>query len=334
MVDDAIRDLRELWKENLDAVPSHLRTATADITTHWQLTDLIKNTIDELEKVIQLDGGKLRVHMSNTPGEEVVVTTRNTLSHRMRIRMKRAIPAQVPEERKRTRTLSLLKQTFSLPRGTKALEPRSAPTTPVPVSPPAAPVGCSDAPIAVANVATTSDENFAAMALFPVNMADTLRDIVPELRKEWIAKPVTDNPFTDPQVEDQGPLKLNQEELRQSVLATSLHPLISRMQANAKASMTESLNGMWALAQQTVENALNEYGQEIKRKLKAQGSDDYEQDQAMTLKRLNCWGNLVAASSVVREMREMLNEPVVQVTPSGPRTFSQASPGMSRGFTV
>ena len=145
MVDVAIWELGELWKENRDEVLSLLRNATADITTHQQLAGLIKSTIDELEKVQQMNPMKLGVGVSGTPGEEVVVATRKDLWYRMGIRMKRPILAQAPEENKRTKPFSRLKQTFNLLRGNKAVESPA----PAPVSPPATPVGRSSASITV-----------------------------------------------------------------------------------------------------------------------------------------------------------------------------------------
>src|SRR5258706_1033327 len=333
VVDDSIRDLCELWEENRDAVLPRLRNATADITTHQQLADLIKSTIDELEKVTQLNLKRLGAAVTCTPVEEVVVATRKHLWDRMGIRMKRPILIQAPEENKRTNPFTLLKQTFRLLRGTKATES----LTPAPVSPPATPAGCSGASIALANTATTSATIRAgiSMALLPTSMAKELRSIISELCEptppvQGIAEPVRDTPSDNEQVEDQGPLKPDQEELRRRILSKSLDPLISRMQTAAKSSMIEGLNVMWDLAQGAVKGALVEYDEAIERQLKALGSDDYAQLDAMTLERLNCWGNLVAALSAIREMKEMWNEPVVQVARSRPSsTFLVASPGMS-----
>ena len=47
MMDDVIRDLGEIWKENQDAVLSLLRNATVNIETHPQLAGIIQNTIDQ-----------------------------------------------------------------------------------------------------------------------------------------------------------------------------------------------------------------------------------------------------------------------------------------------
>ncbi len=340
VVDDAIRDLNALWKENQDAVLSLLRKATVDIAPYPQLTELIKNTIDELEKVSRLDPEKLRIAMSGTPGEVVVDATSKKLWHRIRTRMKRAILAQAPQEDKRTGSFSLLRQKFSLSGGTKAVESQNAPATPAPVRPSSSPVTCPDASAAVASEATASappDTNFAgpAVAMLMVNMAENLRAVVSELqgsvpRVQEIVRIAGGNHSEDEGVEDQQPLKPSPEMLRKCILATSLDPLISRVKAGAHSSMMESLKEMEKLAQRAVLGALEEHDKVIERQLKAQGSEGYKQLRAETLERLTCWGNLVAALGAIQEMREMWNEPVFRVAPSRPSsTLLVGSPRLS-----
>ena len=334
MVDDTIWELCDLLKENRDEVLSLLRNATVDITTHQQLAGLIKGTIDELEKVKLLNPVKVGVVVSNTPGEEVVVATRKDLLYRLGIRSKSPILAQAPEGNKRTRPFSRLKQMFNLLRGAKSIESPA----PGPVSPPSTHASRSSASIAVGDAGTTSATTSPAgisLAMLPASMAGKLQFIFSNLWERTpavvgIVEPVKDTPSDNERAEDLGPLKLNQEELRQRVLPTSLDTLISCMLDAARISMTDGLNEIWGIAQRAVKGALEEYDKVIERQLKAQGSDDYEQLEAMTLERLNCWGNLVAALSAIRGMKEMWKEPVVQVAPSRPSsTFLVASPGMS-----
>lgn len=340
VVDDAIRDLNALWKENQDIVLSLLRKATVDIAPYPQLVELIKNTIDELEKVSRLDPEKLRIAMSGTPGEVVVDAISTKLWRRIRIQMKRAILAPAPQESKRTGTLSLLMQKFSLLGGTKAVESQSAQTTPATVRPSSPPVTCPDASVAAASEATASappDTNFAGptVAMFMVNMAENLRAVVSELqgsvpRVQEIVRIAGGSQSDDEGVEDQRPLKLSQEMLRKCILATSLDPLLSRVKAGAHSSMTESLSELGKLAHRAVLGALEEHNKVIERQLKARGSEGYKQLRAETLERLTCWGNLVAALGAIQEMREMWNEPVVRVAPSRPSsTLLVGSPRLS-----
>ena len=339
VVDDAIQDLKALWKENQDDVFSLLREATVDIATYPQLADLIKNTINELANVSRQDQEKLRNAMFGTPGEVVVDATRNKLWHRIRIRMKRTILAQAPQENKRTGPFSLLMQKFSRSGGTKATESQSATNTPSP-PPSSPPVTCPDTPVAVASEATTSaspDANFAglAVATLMVNMAENLRTIASELRSsvptvQEIVRIAGGDHSKNEGVEDQGPLKLSQDVLRNCILDTSLNSLVSRVQEEARISMTESLKEMGRLARQAVLSALEEHGKVIEKQLEAQGSEGYKHLRTETLERLTCWGNLVAALGAIQGMKEMLNEPVVQVAPSRPSsTLLVGSPRFS-----
>jgi len=327
VVDDTIQDLSGIWKENQNIVLSRLRNATVKIKTHPQLARLVENTIDELEKVKQLDPEKLRITVSGTPGEVVVGATRKRLWHQ--IRMRAAALVQTTEEDKPTGLLSrLMKQTFGRFGGPKAIEPQSTPPTSAPVLFSSTDVARPEA--SVANGGTTSAPpatNFACLevAMFPVNMVDALRDSVSELHGsgltlQEIAEAVKGGPSDNEPVEDLGPLKLSQEVLRKCVLATTLEPLVSRVKARAQLSMTESLNQMGVLARQAVLGALKEYYDNIERQLRAQGSEDYQQFRAETLERLTCWGNLVAALGAIKEMKKMLKEPEDQVT--SPRSSS------------
>ena len=340
VVDDAIRDLGEIWKENQDAVLSLLRNATVNIKTHPQLAEIIKNAIDQLEKAKQLDPEKLGIVMSGTRGEAVVDATSKKLRHRILIRMKRAINLpQAPQENKRTGPISLLKQKFSLSGGTKAIKSQSAPTTPAPVPSSSSPVACPDAPVSIANEATASaspDSNFAgpAVAMLMDNMAENLRAVVSGLQGsvptvQEIMK-ISGGNHSDEGVEDQRPYKLSQDMLRKCILATCLDHLIPRVKAGAHSSMSECLNEMGKQAQRAVLGALGEHDKVIERQLKAQGSEGYKQLRVDTLERLTCWGNLVAALGAIQEMKEMWNEPVVRVTPSRPSsTLLVGSPLLS-----
>ena len=340
VVDDAIRDLGEIWKKNQDTVLSLLRNATVNIKTHPQLAEIIKNAIDQLEKVKQLDPEKLGMLLSGTPGEVVVDASSKKLRHRILIRMKRAILAQAPQEKKRTGPISLLKQTFSLSGGTKAFRSESAPATPALVQPSSSPVACPDAPVAVANEAAASaspDSNFAgpAVAMLMVNMAENLRAVVSELQGsvptvQEIVKIAGGHHPDDEGDEDQQPLNLSQDVLRKCILATSLDHLIPRVKAGAHSSMSECLNEMGKQAQRAVLGALGEHDKVIERQLEARGSEGYKQLRAETLERLTCWGNLVAALGAIQEMKEMWNEPVVRVPPSRPSsTLLVGSPRLS-----
>lgn len=327
VVDDTIRELGGLLKENQATVLLRLRIATANIKTHPELAKLIENTIGELEKVKQLDAEKVRMTVSGTPGEVVVAATRKKLWHR--IRMKQATPVQAPGESKFNGPLSLLKQAFSLWGRPKVIESQSTPTTPSPESPSSPPVACPEA--SVANGGTTSaspDTKFACLevAVLPANMADALRACVSELQGsgptlQEIVKAVGGNPSDNERVEDQVPLTLSQEVLRKYVLATSLDPLISNVKASAQSSMTESLKQMGKLAPRAVLDALEEYCGDIERQMKVRESEDYTQFRKETLERLTCWANLVAALGAIKEMKRLMNELVVQVAPSRPSTL-------------
>ena len=319
MVDDTIRDLGDLCKENQDTVLSHLRSATVNIKTDSQLAQLIENTIGELEKVKQVDPEKLRIAVSGTPGEVVVGATRKRLWHR--IRMKSAPPVQVSEEKQNTGLFSLIKQTISRFGGHKAIESQSTPATSAPAPPPSTPVAYPET-----NEGTTSappDTNFAwlEVAMLLPNMVDALRVNVTALQSsgptsQGIAGSSRGTPSDNEQAEDQGPLVLNQEVLRNRVLSTTLEPLVSRVRASAQSTITESLNLMGGLAPRAVLDALEEYCDNIERQLGAQGSEDYKKFREETVERLTCWGNLVAALGAIKEMKRMWKEPVVQVTSS------------------
>lgn len=315
MVDDVIRNLCELWKQIQDTVLSRLRIATVKVKTNSQLAKLIKNTIDELEKVKQLDPEKLRIAVSGTPGEVVVNATRKKLWHRLSMR-----------------TASLLKEKF---RRLGTVEVQRTPATPPPVSHPPPPVACPEP--SVANGITTPaspDTNFPGLevAMLPTSMAKTLRASVSELQgSDPTSQQIADaarGDSSDEGVEDRGSVKLTQEVLRKCVLATSLEPLMTRVKAGAQSSMEASLNEMGALAQQAVLGALEEHRKDIERQLRVQGSEDYQQSRAETLDRLTCWGNLVAAQGAIKKMKEMWKEPVVQVT-SPSSTLLVALPGSS-----
>ena len=321
MVDDAVRELGELWKENQDAILSLLRNATENIATHPQLAELLKNTVDELEKVKRLDPEKLRIAMTGTPGEVVVDATSKKIWRNFR--MKTAAQAQAPEENKRTGPLSLFMQFvgFGSP---KATESQSAPTTSAPVLPSSTPNACTEAST---NEATPSspEANFAglAVAMLSADMAEKLRATVSALQGsvptvQEIAEIARGNPSDDERVEDQGPLKLTQELLRKCVLTTSLDPLVSRVKAGALSSMTESVNEMGALVQRAALCTLEECYKVIESQLKAQESEDTRLFRAETLERLACWGNFVAALGAIQEMKRMMNEPVARVAPSRP----------------
>ena len=331
VVDDTIRELGGLWKENQATVLSRLRIATANIKTHSELAKLIENTIGELEKVKRLDAEKLIMTVSGTPGELVVAASRKKLWHRTRT--KPATPAQAPAENKPNGLLSLLlKQALGRWGRPKAIESQSTPTTPSPESPSSLPVACTEA--SVANGGTTSaspNTKFACLevAVLPANMADALRACVSELQGsgptlQEIVKAVGGNPSDNERVEDQ---VLSQEVLRKYVLATSLDPLISNVKTSAQSSMTESLKQMEKLAPRAVLDALEEYYGDIERQLKVQESEDYTQFRKETLQRLTCWVNLVAALGAIKEMKRLLNEPVVQVASSRPSTLLVESPG-------
>ena len=333
MVDDTIRELGGLWKENQATVLLRLRTATANIKTHSELSRLIENTISELEKVKQLDAEKLIMTVSGTPGEVVVATTRKKLH---RAQMKSATPVQAPAENKLNGPFSLaqtaerlLKQMFS------GLGRQSTPTTPSPGSPSSPPVACSEAPVATGGTTSASpDTKFACleMAVLPASMADALRACVSGLQGsrptlQGIVKAIGGNPSDNERVEDQVPLTLSQDILRKFVLATSLDPLISNVKTSAQSSMTESLEQMGKLALRAVLHALEEYCGDIEGQLKVQESEDYTQFRTETLQRLTCWVNLVAALSAIKEMKRFLHEPVVQVASCRPSTLLVESPG-------
>ena len=335
MVDDTIRDLDELWKENQDAVLSLLRDATVDIETHPQLAELIKNTINELEKVKRLDPEKLRIAMSGTPGEVVVDATSKKLWRL--IRMRPAIQTQAPEENKRTGPFFML-QKFIRSGGPKTIGSQSAPTTPAPVSPFSTPVACPDVSVASEDTSSESPEtDFAglAVAMLSANMAEKLRATVSALQGsiptlQEIAMAAGGNLSDNEGVKNTGPLKLTHEVLHKCVLATSLEPLISRVKAGAQSSMTESLNEMGALVQRAALGALEECYKVAERRLKALESEDTKQFRAETLERLACWGNLVAAQGAIQEMKRIRNEPVARVAPSRPSSsLLVTSPGSS-----
>ncbi len=336
MVDDAVQDLGELWKENQDAVLSLLRSATENIATHPQLAQLIKNTIDELEKVKRLDPEKLRIAMTGTPGEVVIDAT--SKKGWRRTRMKTASLTQAPEENKRTGLLPMLKQKFGFFGGPKAIEFQSAPTTSAPVSPSSTLVACTD--VSTTNEATPSafpETDFAglAVAMVSANMAEKLHATVSAVQGsvptvQEIAEIARGKPSDNERVEDQGPLKLTPELLRKCVLATSLDPLISRVKAGAQSSMSESVNEMGALVQRAALCTLEECYKVIESQLKAQESEDTRLFRAETLERLACWGNLVAALGAIQEMKRVMNEPVARVPPARASCILlMASPGSS-----
>ena len=298
-MDDVIRDLGEIWKENQDAVLSLLRNATVNIETHPQLAGIIQNTIDQLEKVKQRGPEKLRIAMVCTPGEFVVDAAR-----------------------KKVWGLSVLKQVFDRSGGPKAIEYQNAPPTSPLVLPSSTPVACQE--VSVVNDAITSESphtNFAALvaAMIPANMEEQLREIMSEIQgsiptEQEIAEASGIKPSDNARVKGQGPVKLARDTLRESIFSVSLVPLIARVKAGAESSMTESLDEMAALAQKAVLGALEECNQIIDRQLQAMESDDTKQLQAETLERLVCWGNLVAAQSVIKEMKRKRDEPVVRVS--------------------
>lgn len=340
VVDDAIRDLDKLWKENQDAVLLLLRKATVNIETQPQLAKLLQNSIDELEKVKRLDPEQLRIAVSGTPGE-VVVGRATSKNFWHRIRMKPNTHTQGPAENKRAGRFSLLKQKFGRLGGPKVIESQSVPTT-------SAPVASSETPIASpgvsnSNGSTTSaspDMNFAGLevVMSVANMTDGLRATVSELQStvsvaQEVAEVARDDPSGNERVEDQGPSRLTPEVLRKYILATSLDPLVSRVKAEAQVFMTESLSEMAALAQRAPLGALEECHQVIERQLKAQEAEDTKQVRAETLERLACWGNLVAAQGAIQEMKRMRNEPVVRV-PSRPSSSVLATSSGSSSLSI
>lgn len=337
VVDDAIRDLDELWKENQDAVLLLLRQATINIETQPQLAKLLQNSIDELEKVKRLDPEQLRVAVSGTPGE-VVVGRATSKSFWHRIRMKPATHTQGPVENKRAGRFSLLKQKLGRLGGPKVIESQTVPTTTAPVASSETSLASPD--VSNSNGSTTlasPDTNFAGLAVVMsvADMTEGLRATVSELQStvsvaQEVAEVTRDGPSGNERGENQGPSKLTPEVLRKSVLATSLDPLVSRVKAEAQVFMTESLSEMAALAQRAPLGALEECHQVIERQLKAQEAEDTKQVRAETLERLACWGNLVAAQGAIQEMKRMRDEPVVRVTPSRPSSSVLAtSPGSS-----
>lgn len=335
VVDDAVRDLGELWKENQDAVLSLLRSTTENVATHPQLTELIKNTIDELEKVKRLDPEKLRIAMTGTPGEVVIDAT--SKKGWRRTRMKAASLTQAPEENKRTGPFSNWMQKFSIFGGPKAIESQNVPTTSAPVLPSSTHVACTE--VSTTNEATPSalpDMDFAglAVAMVSANMAEKLHSTVSAVQGtvptvQEIAEIARGKPSDKERVEDQGPLKLTPELLRKCVLTTSLDPLISRVKAGAQSSMSESVNEMGALVQRAALCTLEECYKVIESQLKAQESEDTKLFRAETLERLACWGNLVAALGAIQEMKRVMNEPVARVPPARPSCLLMASPGPS-----
>lgn len=330
VVDNAIRDLCELWKENQDAVLQLLRDATTNLETDPQLAELLKNTIDELEKVKRLDPEKLRIATSGTPGEEVVGSTNKRFWHRIRI--KAPTHTQGPEESKRPGRISLLKQKLGRSGGSKV------PTTPAPVAAFAVPIGSPGGSDSNKFPTPASpDTNFAGLAvvMLVANMAEGLRATVSELQSsvptaQEIVQAARGNPSDNERAKDQEPLKLTPGILRKCILATTLDPLVSRVKAEAQSSMVESLIEMGTLTRRAALGALEECSKVIERQLQAQESQHAKQVQAETLERLTCWGNLVAAQGVIKGMNRISNEPVVRVTPSRPSSsLFMTSPGSS-----
>lgn len=327
-MDEAIGELCEIWKENQDAVLSLLRNATVNIETNPYLAEIIKNAIDQLEKIKELDPKKLRLAMSGTPGEVVVEASSNKIWGLLGIK-----PAQTPGESKRLGKFSRFKQTFDRSGGTSATASQSAPSTPRLVSPSSTPVACRE--VSAVNDAINSESpptNFVglAAAMITPNMEDNLRGIISEVlgsvpSVQEIAEASRGNPSDNAGVKAQGPVKMNQETLRKCVFSASLEPLISRIKDGAESCLTESLNEMTDLAQQAVLGALEECHKVVERQMEALESDDTKQFRAETLQRLVCWGNLVAAQGVIEEMRRKRDEPVPRISDS----YAMVSPSPS-----
>ena len=326
-----IQGLGELWKENQDAVLSLLRSATVNIETLPQLAELIKGTIDELEKLKRLDPKTLRIAMSGTPGEVVVDATNKKIWNR--IRMKLATLTQAPEESKRTGPFSRLKQKFGRSGGPKTTELTSAPT----ISASAAPSEVSIA--SEANTSTSSDSappdmNFAGLevAMLWDNMAEEFRAIVLELQGsvptiQEMVQIAGGDPSSHGSSND---IRLTPE-LRECVFATSLDPLVSRVTAIVQPLMAESLNEMGDLVKKAALSALEECQKVVESQMKAQESEDTRQVRAETLERLTCWGNAVAAQGVIQEMKRMREaEDLARLLRRSHRQSSSGSDRLSR----
>jgi len=303
-VEDVMRELMQLWDENHETIVKMSRDVLG-IAEHPNVEAIITKTIDGLVTVRRLDPKKIRIAVSSIQEEEAGgATNKKTLVQRWGKRISKLL------QHKWSESSTSVSEGLPLPSGSSGEHQDGA-----------FPSSTLSSPLDPEN------HDKLGVAMRPASIAKYPRMGIPELQDSVPNEVNSDSKGRGGK--DKGTMKLTREELYKLVLSTPFHPVISRVRANAKLCMTESLNEMAVLAHRVVVDALEECYDTTEKQITAQRSKDTKQLEAGTLERLTRWGNLVAALGAIDEMKRLKDEPVIRFMPSRPPSTLIHSPRSS-----
>ena len=314
ITEDAERDLIQLWNETQETVLSELQNAVAKISKDRHLKDIITCAITELDKVRRLDPEKIRIAVSGTSGETAVGARSQKFWDQSHSRSTDPVSEMIlSEAADQTGILARIKRMFIAPRRTPLehsanISPAEGVLFPYEASregsgealPSSSPDPETPTNLAFAVRPASIAKNFRMRISGPQKSISMRKDLMSAVKREFASKAR--------ETQSDGTVKLTRDSLFERVLSISFDPKISRLKIGAQACMTESLNEMATLAPRVASSALEECYHVTERQVEAQNSKGTERLRAETLQRLICWGNLVAARSVIHEMNLLIDE--------------------------